>query len=233
MWSSGRGEFTGCTSRFWKYNIPGNKEDMPGFYTCVPVAQVVTLMFSDTRSLQVEADRPPPPAALHNVPHPAPRMAQRSNDVGRKNQLRALEPRRTVGNLIEIISRRWRERRGWRGAGAVYIFVASPGPRKSAVAIVTFALRWLALTRYVVIKMSYPPALEGWHNCVQTQSLLHSYREPNRLPYIMGCKICFFFPQSILLFLPRNGRRDTFYSLQEKNDAGWHEVDVNFVWSVQ
>lgn len=86
------------------------------------------------------------------------------------------------------------------GRGAVYIFVASPGPRKSAVAIGTFALRWLALTRYVVIKMSYPPALEGWHNCVQTQSLLHSYREPNRLPYIMGCKICFFFPSPYYCF---------------------------------
>lgn len=89
------------------------------------------------------------------------------------------------------------------------------------------------LTRYVVIKLRYPLALEGWHNCVQTQGLLHSYREPNRLPFIMvsprdsnenSAGFFFFFCLNFLFLTETVAGLHFFFQ--------WHEKEAWMVWRV-
>lgn len=146
----------------------------------------------------------PSRVALHNMPHPA-RMAQRrshSNDVGRKKKKKksTVSCGTSLSGQYEILLR-------WSPVGGrnIYIFVASASPRKSVVTIGRLALPWFRITRHTIIKMRYPLVLEGWHNCVQTQSLLHSHQDPNCLP---------FFSFFIIIF-DRNCCKDTFSLLQK------------------
>lgn len=218
VWSSGGGKFTGPTSRFGNVcptSLITRRTSLGSMFVS-HVVQIVTLMFHDTRSLKVEAvmacctfpDRrnlerktrcktamlvfifpvklsyPPRPALLYITCHILLVWLSVARTVmmwgGKKSTVSCGT---SLGGQYEMLLR-------WSPVGwGICIFVTSTVPLKSIVTLGICALPWFKLTRYTIIKMIYPLVLQGWNNCVQTQSLLHSYWEPNRLLYNMRCRI--------------------------------------------